>query len=68
MRNENSREYLDVLGQRIREQLRQVESAPSVEIRTGNAGTRQDPAPIKLQATKVEDPSKVNVQSEELKS
>lgn len=68
MRNENSREYLDVLGQRIREQLRQVESAPSVEIRTGNAGTRQDPAPIKLQATKVEDPSQVNVQSEELKS
>lgn len=53
MRNENSKGYLEVLGNRIREQLRQVESVPSVEIRTGQAGTRQDPVPIKLQAVQI---------------
>ena len=42
-----------MLGNRIREQLRQVESVPSVEIRTGQAGTRQDPVPIKLQAVQI---------------
>ena len=53
MRNENSRNYLEVLGNRIHQQLKQIECVPSVEIRTGNLGTRQDPTPIKLQAKKV---------------
>ena len=53
MRNENSRNYLEVLGNRINQQLKQIECVPSVEIRTGNIGTRQDPTPIKLQAKKV---------------
>jgi hypothetical protein len=35
-------------------QLKQLECSPSVDIKTGNLGTRQDPIPMKLNAKKVE--------------
>ena len=54
MKNENSIAYLTTLGNRVRVQLKQLESAPSVELRTGGVGTTQDPVGIQLQATKVE--------------
>ena len=54
MRNENSMEYLKTLAERIYKQLKQLECSHSVDIKTGNLGTRQDPIPMKLNAKKVE--------------
>eukprot|EP00946_MAST-07B_sp_MAST-7B-sp1_P003517 g3517.t1 len=48
LRNDNSRTYLEALYKRIAENLRAVEAAPGIEIKTGAPGTRQDPSGIKF--------------------